>query len=154
MRLAFVVYGSLDQISGGFIYDRALIDGLRGLGHQVDVFGLRWDSYFTSVARNAVLGHPLRPPPQGGSIYDAVIQDELVHPSVCLTNRSRGAWPRGGRCWRWCTTFVAASRAKRWQPSRRAWNGATSRLSTVSSASAGPPWRMPARWWGRPCRGR
>jgi glycosyltransferase involved in cell wall biosynthesis len=93
MRIAFVVYGSLDQISGGFIYDRALVSALRSAGHEVDVFGLRWHGYFHAVARNVVLGSPLRRPPAPQvPIYDAVIQDELVHPSVFLSNRG---WPRG-----------------------------------------------------------
>src|SRR5262245_43976172 len=96
MRIAFVVYGSLEQISGGFIYDRALVGALRSLGHEVDVFGLRWRGYFQAVARNVVLGHPMQPPPAPeAAAYDAVIQDELVHPSVFLTNRAPAGWPRG-----------------------------------------------------------
>jgi glycosyltransferase involved in cell wall biosynthesis len=96
MRIAFVAYGSLEQISGGFIYDRALVNGLRALGHDVDVFGLRWHGYFQAVARNFVLGHPMRSSPAPEVVaYDAVIQDELVHPSVFLSNRAPAAWPRG-----------------------------------------------------------
>jgi glycosyltransferase involved in cell wall biosynthesis len=100
MRIAFVTYGSLEQISGGFIYGRSLVGALRSAGHEVDVFGLRWHGYFHAVARNVVLGHPLRRPPTPETpIYDAVIQDELVHPSVFLTNRVHnevnGGWPRG-----------------------------------------------------------
>ena len=96
MRIAFVAYGSLDRDSGGFIYDRALVGALRSIGHEVDVFGLRWHGYFHAVARNVVLGHPLRrPPAPEAPVYDAVIQDELVHPSVFLTNRAATGWPRG-----------------------------------------------------------
>src|SRR5262252_2369792 len=96
MRLAFVVYGSLDEISGGFIYDRALVGGLRSLGHEVDVFGLPWHGYFHAVARSFVLGHPLRRPlAPDGPDYDAVIQDELIHPSVFLGNGDAAGWPRG-----------------------------------------------------------
>jgi len=95
MRIAFVAYGSLDQISGGFIYDRSLVSALRSLGHEVDVFGLRWPSYLGAVARAFVLGPPLRRPPANTPIYDAVIQDELIHPSVFHTNRNTGGWPRG-----------------------------------------------------------
>jgi glycosyltransferase involved in cell wall biosynthesis len=98
MRIAFVVYGSLDEISGGFIYDRALVGALRALGHEVDVFGLRWHGYFHAVARAFVAGQPLRRPPATAAsdgIYDAVIQDELVHPSVFRANRHPDGWPRG-----------------------------------------------------------
>src|SRR4051812_40576076 len=94
MGIAFVAYGSPHQISGGFISDRALGNALRSIGQEVDVFGLRWHGYFHAVARNFVLGHPLRPPPDAQT-YDAVIQDELVHPSVFLTNRAAAGWPRG-----------------------------------------------------------
>jgi hypothetical protein len=100
MRLAFVVYGSLDEISGGFIYDRALVDALRSLGHDVDVFGLPWRGYFHAVARSLVPGRPRRRPgapaaPAQHAIYDAVIQDELIHPSVFRSNRDPGGWLRG-----------------------------------------------------------
>jgi glycosyltransferase involved in cell wall biosynthesis len=96
MRIAFVGYGSLDQISGGYIYDRALVGALRSLGHEVDVFALRWRRYFHAVARDVVVGHPLRlrSTPEAQA-YDAVIQDELVHPSVFRTNRAPANWPRG-----------------------------------------------------------
>ncbi len=40
MNLAFVVPGPFEQVSGGYIYDRRLVDGLRGLGHQVQVVEL------------------------------------------------------------------------------------------------------------------
>jgi len=95
MRLAFVVYGSLDEISGGFIYDRALVAALRSLGHQVDVFGLRWHGYFHAVARSFVSRHPLPSPAAPALPYDAVIEDELIHPSVFRANRRRDGWPRG-----------------------------------------------------------
>jgi len=96
MRIAFVVYGSLDEISGGFIYDRALVGALRSLGHDVDVFGLRWHGYLRALAQSFVFRNPLRPTrPPATAIYDAVIQDELIHPSVFRTNGTRGGWPRG-----------------------------------------------------------
>jgi glycosyltransferase involved in cell wall biosynthesis len=96
MRIAFVAYGSLDQISGGFIYDRALVGALRSLGHDVEVFGLPWRGYLHALARSLVSADGWRrPPAPDGPIFDAVIQDELVHPSVFLSNRDAHAWPRG-----------------------------------------------------------
>jgi len=96
MRLAFVVYGSLAQVSGGFIYDRALVEALRARGHAVDVVGLPWDGYLHAVARNVVgLAMRRRPPPDLPA-YDAVIHDELVHPSLFLFRRGAGPSP-GGR---------------------------------------------------------
>ena len=49
MRIAFEIYGSLDAVSGGFIYDRALVAALRVLGHDVDVIGLPWHGYARAV---------------------------------------------------------------------------------------------------------
>jgi len=37
LRVAWVVYGSLDQVSGGYIYDRLVIEHLRMLGDSVTV---------------------------------------------------------------------------------------------------------------------
>jgi len=33
MRLGLVVYGSLDQLSGGYLYDRQVVQALRRRGH-------------------------------------------------------------------------------------------------------------------------
>lgn len=40
LRIAWVVYGSLDQISGGYIYDRLVAEELRRAGDQVSVVSL------------------------------------------------------------------------------------------------------------------
>lgn len=40
LRIAWVVYGSLDQVSGGYIYDRLVVDELRRLGDHVTVISL------------------------------------------------------------------------------------------------------------------
>ncbi len=55
MRIALVIYGRPDQISGGFIYDRALMAALAARGHQVDVVSLPWHGYGRAVA-GSVLG--------------------------------------------------------------------------------------------------
>lgn len=39
-RIAWLVYGSLDQVSGGYIYDRLVVEQLRELGDEVIVFSL------------------------------------------------------------------------------------------------------------------
>ena len=93
MRIAFVIYGGLDQISGGFIYDGSLVSALRTCGHEVDVISLPSEGYFRAVARS--LGFGRSPRGSGEANYDAVIQDELVHPSVFRANRRRGGGPRG-----------------------------------------------------------
>jgi glycosyltransferase involved in cell wall biosynthesis len=40
MRIALLVPGPFDTISGGYIYDRRLVEGLRSLGHDVQVVEL------------------------------------------------------------------------------------------------------------------
>jgi glycosyltransferase involved in cell wall biosynthesis len=40
MRVAWAVYGSLDQTSGGYIYDRLIVEGLRMHGDRVDLVEL------------------------------------------------------------------------------------------------------------------
>lgn len=40
LRVAWVVYGSLDQVSGGYIYDRLVVEQLRELGDSVSVISL------------------------------------------------------------------------------------------------------------------
>jgi len=40
LRIAWVVYGALDQVSGGYIYDRLVVEQLRALGDSVTVLSL------------------------------------------------------------------------------------------------------------------
>src|SRR4051812_35441203 len=40
MRLAFVVEGALGQTTGGYLYDRIVVDGLRGAGDDVEIVEL------------------------------------------------------------------------------------------------------------------
>jgi glycosyltransferase involved in cell wall biosynthesis len=82
MRLGFVVYGSLSEHSGGFRYDRKLVEGLRTRGHDVSVIGLPWDRYAKSLCHNlADLESRL-------SGFDAVLEDHLCHPSLLRANRT------------------------------------------------------------------
>ncbi len=39
--LAFVVPGALDQLTGGYLFDRHIVEGLRAAGRKVDVIELR-----------------------------------------------------------------------------------------------------------------
>ena len=93
MRLGLLLYGSLDFISGGFIYDRRLVEYLRRQGDQVEVVSLPWPSYPRGLLDNLRFGleRRLRQAP-----FDALLQDELAHPSLFLLNRrlrSRVSYP-------------------------------------------------------------
>ncbi len=92
MRIALVIYGSLEQVSGGFIYDRALVNALAARGEQVDVITLPWHGYARAIVDSfvgSVVGRRARPASAAleadGAGYDVVIEDELVHPSIFMT---------------------------------------------------------------------
>src|SRR5258706_9651627 len=40
MRVAWIVYGSIDQATGGYVYDRNVIDGLRAAGDDVEIVSI------------------------------------------------------------------------------------------------------------------
>ena len=63
LRVAWIIYGSLDQVSGGYIYDRLVVEHLRALGDTVTVVSL--DPH----------GHSL--PALSTDDYDVVVGDEL-----------------------------------------------------------------------------
>ena len=52
MHVGLLIYGSLDTISGGFIYDRHLVRYLREQGDRVEVIALPWRPYAFSLPGN------------------------------------------------------------------------------------------------------
>jgi glycosyltransferase involved in cell wall biosynthesis len=93
MTLALVLYGRLDTLTGGFLYDRYLVDALQRRGHRIEVMGLPWRRYGACLLDNFSRGlcDRLRRGP-----WDLILQDELVHPSLFRLNRRirrRGGTP-------------------------------------------------------------
>lgn len=86
MRLGFVVYGDVETRTGGFRYDRRLATALRERGHVVEFVELPWRSYPTGLLDGAI-GRPLDHVERGleGPV-DALLQDELAHPSLVGCN--------------------------------------------------------------------
>jgi len=89
MKLLFVVYGSLEQISGGYLYDRMVIDYLEDHGVRVELLRLPPCPYplcplqnFRAVLRRAFMT---------AGTYDCILIDELTHPSVFLAVSRRAA---------------------------------------------------------------
>lgn len=84
MRVGLIVYGDLETISGGYLYDRQLVRYLREQGDTVEVISLPWENYGRHLLHNfqPAYKHIL----QNGS-YDLLIQDELNHPSLFWLNR-------------------------------------------------------------------
>lgn len=84
MRVAFVIPGALDQVSGGYLYDRCLVRELRALDVEVEVVSLPESQYVGALASN--LGRVHWPAPPSG--YDVIIEDELAHPALLRENRA------------------------------------------------------------------
>jgi glycosyltransferase involved in cell wall biosynthesis len=79
-----MIYGSLDTLTGGFLYDQYLVRHLRHKGHTVDIVSLPWRRYGRLLLDNLSLR--LRST-LGGNRYDLILQDELIHPSLFWLNR-------------------------------------------------------------------
>lgn len=90
MRIVVIIYGSIDTLTGGYMYDKQLIDCLTGCGHGVEIVSLpprRYLQRFGDNFASALNSHVAR------AGYDLLLQDELCHPSLFLFNRRlrRGA---------------------------------------------------------------
>jgi len=83
VRVGLVIYGDLSTASGGFLYDRMLVEALRRGGDTVDVLSLPWKSYGACLRQNFDSG--LRSLISGWD-GDLLLQDELNHPSLFLLN--------------------------------------------------------------------
>jgi glycosyltransferase involved in cell wall biosynthesis len=83
VRVALVVYGPLDERSGGFLYDRIVADGLRARGDTVVRVSLPDDPPRRAVA------HGLDPRIRRRLRRldaDVVVADELCHPSLAFVD--------------------------------------------------------------------
>jgi glycosyltransferase involved in cell wall biosynthesis len=99
MRILLVVYGGLEQLSGGYLYDRRVVGYMRERGVTVEVLGLAARPYllcplhaFHPALRRLFGGRPGRGEPD----YDAVVADELAHPSLALPAGARARRVRAG----------------------------------------------------------
>ncbi len=82
MHVGLVVYGGLDGTSGGYRYDRQLVDHLRDAGDDVTVIALRRRSYprqLTDGWSRSLRRRLDRP-------FDVLLQDQLCHPSLWRHN--------------------------------------------------------------------
>lgn len=84
MRLGLVVYGDLGQLSGGYLYDRKLVEYLRRCGDQVEVVSLPRRNYAAHLTDN--FSREVRSRLRALDA-DLLLQDELNHPSLFLQNR-------------------------------------------------------------------
>ena len=87
MHAGLLIYGSLEKISGGYLYDRKLVEYLQSQGDQVEVVSLAYRNYFRHLLDN--LSQPLLRHLEKLPI-DLLLQDELNHPSLFWLNRRLG----------------------------------------------------------------
>ncbi|MBI5353414.1 MAG: glycosyltransferase family 4 protein [Chloroflexi bacterium] len=85
MKIGHVIYGSLNTLSGGYLYDRKLVEYLRAQGDTVEIISIPWRSYAAHLTDNLTF----RLPPD----LDILIQDELNHPSLVVANSGKHPYP-------------------------------------------------------------
>ena len=93
MRIGLVIYGSIDTVSGGYLYDRKLVEYLRAQGDHVEIVSLPWRRYLLHLTDNlsASWFEQLET-----LDVDLLLQDELNHPSLFWMNhrlRQRVSYP-------------------------------------------------------------
>ncbi len=85
MKIGLVIYGSLNTLSGGYMYDRKLVEYLRAQGDTVEIISLPWRNYGSHLIDNFSFKLPAN--------FDILIQDELNHPSLVGANRGEHPYP-------------------------------------------------------------
>jgi glycosyltransferase involved in cell wall biosynthesis len=83
MKIGLVIYGSLNTLSGGYVYDRKLVEHLRGAGDRVEIISLPRRSYPLTLLDNFSAG--LIKTLQHG-LWDVLLEDELNHSSLVWLN--------------------------------------------------------------------
>ena len=82
MKIAFILYGKADKRSGGFLYDRHMIDYLIQRGHNVKIFSQKEGSFFSMLLENS----RKKISPVISFSPDLIIEDELNHTSLFIIN--------------------------------------------------------------------
>jgi len=85
MHIGLIIYGSLDTLSGGYLYDRKLVEYLQSEGDKVDIISLPWRTYAAHLMDNLHFSLPMN--------LDLLIQDELNHPSLIAANWRKHPYP-------------------------------------------------------------
>ncbi len=83
MRIGLLIYGSLDTISGGYLYDRQMVRYFKSQGDTVEIISLPWRSYGRHLGDNFSVHLRRR---LADANFDVLIQDELNHPSLLGVN--------------------------------------------------------------------
>ena len=81
--MCLMIYGGLDTLTGGFLYDKFMVEHLRRNGHEIHIISLPWrrygryllDNFSTKMRSELTL-----------KTFDLILQDELSHPSFFWLN--------------------------------------------------------------------
>jgi glycosyltransferase involved in cell wall biosynthesis len=80
--LAWVIPGPLRQVTGGYLYDARIVDGLRARNWPVGVLDVRSSGWPLDAAAGRRLINGLRRDAADGAPWGAVVVDELAHPAL------------------------------------------------------------------------
>lgn len=84
MRIGLLIYGDIQSLSGGYFYNRQLLDYLCCQGDSVEIVSLpyrRYASHLTDNFSNALLKRI------AAAELDLLIEDAMAHPSLFWLNR-------------------------------------------------------------------
>jgi len=84
LKVGLLIYGNLSTTSGGYLYDRKLVETLERCGDTVEVFSLPYRGYLAHLGDNFAAG--LRRRLQQAAV-DVLLEDELNHPSIFMQDR-------------------------------------------------------------------
>lgn len=114
MRVAKVIIGDIDSLTGGYLYEKKLVHYLREAGLQADVVSIPQLPYVFSVLYSLCLPFRLR-------AYHLIIEDEMAHPALWLFN----LWAKRASKAR----VIALVHMFGWLAARRRWRAALLRLT-------------------------
>lgn len=81
MRIALIIYGDISSVSGGYLYDRKLLEYLQNQDEEIELISLKNRGYLKALFNFRI------PAELRGRQFDVLIQDELIHPSMLWVNR-------------------------------------------------------------------
>jgi glycosyltransferase involved in cell wall biosynthesis len=104
MRIGFIIYGSLDTLSGGYLYDRKLVEYLHSQRDTLEIISLPWRNYAAHLMDNFSFRLPYTPVIARSRAettkqspiperFDILLQDELNHPSLIFANQGKHPYP-------------------------------------------------------------
>lgn len=84
MRIGLLIYGEMETLSGGYLYNRKLVSYLRSQGEQVEIISLpprsNWRHLGDNFSKRCLQLI-------AAANIDILVEDAMVHPSVVLLNR-------------------------------------------------------------------